>query len=111
MTLMNTCCTVTHWITCIFILLCISLQYKVPTAEEIAQQTKSDAMSRFCDVIMQSMDALKGWAEKIPGFGDLCTEDQELLYNSAILELFALRIAYRYVMRFSFCVFHCKYSS
>ena len=74
------------------------LQYKVPTAEEIAEQTKSDAMSRFCDVIMQSMDTLKAWSEKIPGFSELCAEDQELLYHAAVLELLALRIAYRYVI-------------
>lgn len=35
------------------------------------------------------------WAETIPGFTDFCTEDQELLLESAFVELFILRLAYR----------------
>jgi len=49
------------------------------------------------------MSIIRGWAEKIPGFTDLPKCDQELLFESAFLELFVLRLAYRYV--------HDKYNS
>ena len=76
----------------------IHFQYKIPSADDMSlQQTKAEAMTEFYDVIMQSLDALKLWADKIPGFTDLCKEDQELLFQSAVLELFALRIAFRCV--------------
>ncbi|KAF8773474.1 putative nuclear hormone receptor HR38 like protein [Argiope bruennichi] len=35
------------------------------------------------------------FADKVPGFADLTKEDQELLFHSACLELFSLRLAYR----------------
>lgn len=43
------------------------------------------------------MSIIRGWAEKIPGFTDLPKCDQELLFESAFLELFVLRLAYRYM--------------
>lgn len=42
------------------------------------------------------MEIIRGWAEKIPGFADLPKPDQDLLFESAFLELFVLRLAYRY---------------
>lgn len=42
------------------------------------------------------MGIIRGWAEKIPGFSDLPKTDQDLLFESAFLELFVLRLAYRY---------------
>lgn len=42
------------------------------------------------------MEIIRGWAEKIPGFTDLPKPDQDLLFESAFLELFVLRLAYRY---------------
>lgn len=41
------------------------------------------------------MSIIRGCAEKIPGFTDLPKCDQELLFESAFLELFVLRLAYR----------------
>lgn len=41
------------------------------------------------------MEIIRGWAEKIPGFCDLPKPDQDLLFESAFLELFVLRLAYR----------------
>jgi len=55
-------------------------------------------VTRFYDVLLQTFDIIKVWAEKIPGFTDLCPEDQELLVQSASLELFILRLAYRYAV-------------
>nr|XP_013816354.1 PREDICTED: nuclear receptor subfamily 4 group A member 1-like [Apteryx mantelli mantelli] len=41
------------------------------------------------------MDVIRKWAEKIQGFAELPREDQDLLLESAFLELFILRLAYR----------------
>lgn len=51
------------------------------------------------------MDVIKKWAETIPGFTDFCSEDQELLLESAFVELFILRLAYRLVCN------HCSSST
>ena len=55
----------------------------------------ADIINQFYDIILSSMDVIKCWAERIPGYGDLCKEDQDLLFNSATLELFVLKLAYR----------------
>jgi hypothetical protein len=41
------------------------------------------------------------WAEKIPGFSELCKEDQDLLIQSACLEIFVIRFAYRWETNFA----------
>jgi nuclear receptor subfamily 4 group A protein 2 len=70
-----------------------SLQFKVPNDEESGECT--EGLAHFYDVILQSLDVIKNWAEKIPGFTDLCKEDRELLLQSACLEIFVLRVASR----------------
>lgn len=52
-------------------------------------------IQQFYDLLTGSMDIIRGWAEKIPGFTDLPKQDQDLLFESAFLELFVLRLAYR----------------
>ncbi|KAF7489824.1 putative nuclear hormone receptor HR38 [Sarcoptes scabiei] len=42
-----------------------------------------------------SLDTLRSFVEKIPGFIDLNRQDQEILFRNSCLELFALRMAYR----------------
>ena len=69
-------------------------QYKVPSSME-ETPTTADAIKQFYDILMGSMDVIKSWADRIPGFGDLCKEDQELLFQSCALEIFVLRVAYR----------------
>jgi nuclear receptor subfamily 4 group A protein 2 len=39
---------------------------------------------------------IRTFADKIPGFAELNRDDQELLFQSASLELFVLRLAHRY---------------
>ncbi|XP_059148107.1 nuclear receptor subfamily 4 group A member 2-like [Physella acuta] len=56
---------------------------------------REDNVRAFYNILLQSMDVLRAWAEKIPGFTDLQKEDQELLFQSASLELFVLKAAYR----------------
>ncbi|CAG5133723.1 unnamed protein product, partial [Candidula unifasciata] len=56
---------------------------------------REDAVRSFYNIMLQSMDVLRAWAEKVPGFCELPKDDQELLFQSASLELFVLKTAYR----------------
>ncbi|KAG5267632.1 hypothetical protein AALO_G00223890 [Alosa alosa] len=55
----------------------------------------TEHIQQFYDLLTGSMGIIRGWAEKIPGFSDLPKPDQDLLFESAFLELFVLRLAYR----------------
>lgn len=79
----------------------LSLQYKEPTGSdnlypchEAADNSAIDVRRLFA-LLTNCLDVIKAWAEKIPGFCDLPKEDQELLFQSACLELFVMRLAYR----------------
>uniref|UniRef100_A0A8C2X2Z0 Nuclear receptor subfamily 4 group A member 2 n=2 Tax=Cyclopterus lumpus TaxID=8103 RepID=A0A8C2X2Z0_CYCLU len=50
---------------------------------------------QFYDLLTRSMEVIRGWAQKIPGFTSLLKHDQDLLFYSAFLELFVLRLSYR----------------
>uniref|UniRef100_A0A667XBR8 Nuclear receptor subfamily 4 group A member 2 n=1 Tax=Myripristis murdjan TaxID=586833 RepID=A0A667XBR8_9TELE len=50
---------------------------------------------QFYDLLTGSMEVIRGWAQKIPGFTTLPKHDQDLLFYSAFLELFVLRLSYR----------------
>jgi nuclear receptor subfamily 4 group A protein 2 len=52
-------------------------------------------VEQFYNLLTTSVDVLRSFAERIPGFNDLCRQDRELLFQSASLELFVLRLAYR----------------
>jgi len=57
---------------------------------------KADQVRQFFTLLSDCIDVIKIWAHKIPGFtSELCREDQELLFQSACLELLVLRLAYR----------------
>lgn len=64
---------------------------------EVRPNQKEDAsdIKRFYDLLTSSMEVIRKWAKSIPGFSDFCAEDQELLLESAFVELFILRLAYR----------------
>lgn len=70
------------------------LQYQ-ETAESLKEKEDADDIKQFYDLLSSSLDVIRSWAETIPGFTDFCTEDQELLLESAFVELFILRLAYR----------------
>ncbi|XP_059184008.1 nuclear receptor subfamily 4 group A member 2-like [Centropristis striata] len=50
---------------------------------------------QFYDLLTRSMEVIRGWAQKVPGFTSLPKQDQDLLFYSAFLELFVLRLSYR----------------
>lgn len=65
--------------------------------ENLKEKEDANDIKQFYDLLSSSMDVIRSWAETIPGFTDFCTEDQELLLESAFVELFILRLAYRLV--------------
>lgn len=64
---------------------------------EVRTDKKEDAsdIKRFYDLLTDSMEVIRKWTKNIPGFTDFCLDDQELLLESAFVELFILRLAYR----------------
>ncbi|XP_056157268.1 nuclear receptor subfamily 4 group A member 2-like [Lampris incognitus] len=55
----------------------------------------AEHVRHFYNVLTSSMEIIRGWAQKIPGFPALPKHDQDLLFHSAFLELFVLRLSYR----------------
>lgn len=68
---------------------------KFQASPEYHSGDESLHIQQFYDLLTASMSIIRVWAEKIPGFSDLPKCDQELLFESAFLELFVLRLAYR----------------
>ena len=60
-------------------------------------------ISQFYNLLTSSIDVIFKFCDKIPGFNDLCKEDRELLFRSACLELFTLRLSHRLDIFKIFC--------
>ncbi|CAG03953.1 unnamed protein product, partial [Tetraodon nigroviridis] len=73
------------------------LDYSKYVETEVRSHQKEEAsdIKQFYDLLAASMEAIREWAKNVPGFSDFCSEDQELLLESAFVELFILRLAYR----------------
>ncbi|KAJ8352220.1 hypothetical protein SKAU_G00236960 [Synaphobranchus kaupii] len=74
------------------------LDYSKFQANPDYQMTGDDTqqhIQQFYDLLTGSMEIIRNWAEKIPEFANLQKHDQDLLFESAFLELFVLRLAYR----------------
>lgn len=69
-------------------------QYREPSLIE-PNISEAEKIQQFYNLLTTSVDVIKHFAEKLPGFQELCREDQELLFQSASLELFVLRLSYR----------------
>ncbi|XP_024283322.1 nuclear receptor subfamily 4 group A member 1 [Oncorhynchus tshawytscha] len=65
------------------------------TVVSLSEKEDANDIQQFYDLLTGTMDVLRKWAETIPGFTAFCPEDQELLLESAFVELFILRLAYR----------------
>ncbi|XP_028142330.1 probable nuclear hormone receptor HR38 isoform X1 [Diabrotica virgifera virgifera] len=57
--------------------------------------SEAEKIQQFYTLLTTSVDVIRHFADKIPGFQDIRLEDRELLFQSASLELFVLRLAYR----------------
>ncbi|XP_019907339.2 nuclear receptor subfamily 4 group A member 1 isoform X2 [Esox lucius] len=65
------------------------------TVLSLSEKVDAGDIKQFYDLLMVSMDMIRKWADSIPEFTAFCSEDRELLLESAFLELFILRLAYR----------------
>lgn len=59
------------------------------------QKEDASDIKQFYDLLTASMEVIRKWAKDIPGFCEFSVEDQELLLESAFVELFILRLAFR----------------
>jgi hypothetical protein len=57
-----------------------------------------ESVHLFYRVFESSLDTIRCFCNKTPGFAELDKRDQEILFQSAIIELFVLRFAYRLVV-------------
>lgn len=69
-------------------------QYREPNIME-PSLSEAEVIQQFYSLLTTSIDVIKVFAEKVPGYTELCPEDREQLFASARLELFVLRLAYR----------------
>ncbi|XP_053338832.1 nuclear receptor subfamily 4 group A member 1 isoform X2 [Clarias gariepinus] len=65
------------------------------TVPNVSENEEADDIQQFYDLLTESMCVIRKWAESIPGFTSFSKEDQDLLFESAFVELFILRLAYR----------------
>ncbi|XP_032365150.1 probable nuclear hormone receptor HR38 [Etheostoma spectabile] len=65
------------------------------TVDNLKEKEDAGDIQQFYDLLTGALDVITNWAETIPGFTEFCAEDQELLLESAFVELFILRLAYR----------------
>lgn len=77
-----------------------SLPQYQETVESLKEKEDADDIKQFYDLLSSSLEVIRSWAETIPSFTDFCMEDQELLLESAFVELFILRLAYRWDFSF-----------
>lgn len=63
--------------------------------DNLKQKEDASDIQQFYDLLTGALEVIRNWAQTVPGFTDFCTEDQELLLESAFVELFILRLAYR----------------
>ncbi|GIY70076.1 probable nuclear hormone receptor HR38 [Caerostris extrusa] len=69
-------------------------QYQEQNVHKQETVTAAEQVQQFYDLLVSSIEVIRQFADKVPGFADLTKEDQELLFHSACLELFSLRLAY-----------------
>ncbi|XP_063055732.1 nuclear receptor subfamily 4 group A member 3 isoform X2 [Engraulis encrasicolus] len=60
--------------------------------------SEAQQVQLFYRLLTSSMEVTRAWADRIPGFPELNRDDQNTLVDSAFLELFVLRLAYRWVL-------------
>lgn len=76
-------------------ILCLDPAQYQETVDNLPEKEDPSDIQQFYDLLTSALDVIRNWAETIPGFTDFCKEDRELLLESAFVELFILRLAYR----------------
>ncbi|XP_058529681.1 nuclear receptor subfamily 4 group A member 1 [Ochotona princeps] len=69
-------------------------KFQEPVLPRFGKEDAGD-VQQFYDLLSASLEVIRKWAEKIPGFTELSPGDQDLLLESAFLELFSFRLAHR----------------
>lgn len=64
-------------------------------ADPPTSSSDAEHIQLFYRLLTASMETTRCWADRLPGFSELQHDDQNLLIDSAFLELFVLRLAYR----------------
>lgn len=75
--------------------LLIRLSRQFSAADPPTSTPDAEQIQLFYRLLTISMETTRCWAERLPGFSELQRDDQNLLIDSAFLELFVLRLAYR----------------
>ena len=77
-------------------------QFQYIEISEEEMETKSGLMeneaakiTQFHNLLTSSIDVIRTFCDRIPGISELAAKDRDLLFQSACLELFTLRLAYR----------------
>ena len=78
-------------------------QFQYIEISEEEMETKSGLMeneaakiTQFYNLLTSSIDVIRTFCDRIPGISELAAKDRDLLFQSACLELFTLRLAYRW---------------
>lgn len=74
---------------------CICLSPQFSAADPPTSTPDVEQIQLFYRLLTISMETTRCWADRLPGFSELQRDDQNLLVDSAFLELFVLRLAYR----------------
>lgn len=73
----------------------VSMFQQFSAADPPSSSLDTEHIQLFYRLLTISMDTTKCWADRLPGFSELQRDDQNLLIDSAFLELFVLRLAHR----------------
>jgi hypothetical protein len=62
---------------------------------ELSHASGIDPARSIHQALLLSLEVIRHWAEKIPGFSELNKDDQNLILETAFLQLFVARLGYR----------------
>ncbi|XP_037130239.1 nuclear receptor subfamily 4 group A member 3 isoform X1 [Syngnathus acus] len=71
------------------------LDYSQFSAADPPSSSSEEHIHLFYRLLTISMETTRCWVDRLPGFSELQRDDQNLLIDSAFLELFVLRLAHR----------------
>ncbi len=64
-------------------------------ASSVGGMASAGKIQQFYQLLTTSIESIRRFCDRIPGINELTHADRDLLFQSACLELFALRLAYR----------------